>query len=88
MWVHRRLPPMHYMDKPTPTQHEGVAIGRETGVALESDLTIQIFVYPQAWAEHLLWASILLFILSRGPGAWSLDHLVEQHFVKRERFST
>jgi putative oxidoreductase len=37
---------------------------------------IQIFVYPQAWPEHLLWASILLFVLARGPGAWSLDRLV------------
>jgi hypothetical protein len=30
---------MHYMDKPTPTQLEGVGIGRETGVAVGSDLT-------------------------------------------------
>lgn len=36
---------------------------------------IQTFVYPQAWPEHLLWASILLFVLARGPGAWSLDRL-------------
>ena len=32
---------MHYMDKPTRTQLEGVAIGRETGVALGSDLTAE-----------------------------------------------
>lgn len=37
---------------------------------------IQAFVYPQAWPEHLLWASILLFVLARGPGAWSLDRLL------------
>jgi putative oxidoreductase len=35
--------------------------------------TIQLFVYPQAWAEHLVWGSILLFLLTRGAGAISLD---------------
>ena len=34
---------------------------------------IQTFVYPSAYAEHLTWASILLFLLTRGGGAWSLD---------------
>jgi putative oxidoreductase len=37
---------------------------------------IQLFVYPNAWSEHLLWAAALLFILMRGPGALSLDHLI------------
>jgi putative oxidoreductase len=36
--------------------------------------TIQLFVYPDAWPEHLVWGSILLFLLTRGPGAISLDH--------------
>ncbi len=39
-------------------------------------LVIQTFVYPQAWVEHLTWASILVFLLTRGPGAISLDHLI------------
>ena len=30
--------------------------------------TIQLFVYPDAWPEHLVWGSILLFLLTRGPG--------------------
>ena len=38
--------------------------------------TIQLFVYPDAWSAHLIWASILLFLLTRGPGAISLDHLI------------
>jgi putative oxidoreductase len=38
--------------------------------------TIQLFVYPQAWPEHLTWVSILLFLLTRGPGAISLDHVI------------
>lgn len=36
---------------------------------------IQIFVYPGHWGEHLLWASLLLLLLARGPGKVSLDHL-------------
>lgn len=39
-------------------------------------LTIQLFVYPQAWPEHLVWGSILLFLLTRGAGAASLDRLL------------
>lgn len=39
-------------------------------------MTIQLFVYPQAWSEHLVWGSILLTLLTRGGGAISLDHLV------------
>ncbi|THK38977.1 DoxX family membrane protein [Ensifer sp. MPMI2T] len=38
--------------------------------------TIQVFVYPDHWAEHLMWTSLLLLILSRGPGGLSVDHLV------------
>lgn len=37
---------------------------------------IQTFVYPSAYSEHLTWASILLFLLTRGGGHWSLDHLL------------
>jgi putative oxidoreductase len=37
---------------------------------------IQVFVYPSAWTDHLLWSSILVFLLTRGPGALSLDHLI------------
>lgn len=36
---------------------------------------IQIFVYPDAWATHGLWAAPLLAVVARGPGAWSVDHL-------------
>jgi putative oxidoreductase len=35
---------------------------------------IQIFVYPNAWSDHLLWAAALTLVLTRGPGAFSVDH--------------
>jgi putative oxidoreductase len=37
---------------------------------------IEIFVYPDAWPTHLSWAGLLLPIIARGGGAWSLDALL------------
>ena len=39
-------------------------------------LVIQLFVVPGGWPEHILWFSLLLLIVARGPGAISLDHLI------------
>lgn len=36
---------------------------------------IEIFVYPDAWPTHLTWAGLLLLLVARGGGAWSLDRL-------------
>lgn len=36
---------------------------------------IEIFVYPDAWPTHLSWAALLLPLVLRGGGAWSLDNL-------------
>ncbi|MEY4982460.1 MAG: hypothetical protein RIR62_726 [Pseudomonadota bacterium] len=36
---------------------------------------IQIFVYPDAWMTHGLWAAPLLAVVAMGPGRWSVDHL-------------
>jgi putative oxidoreductase len=37
---------------------------------------IQIFVFPEAWVTHGLWAAALLVIAAQGPGRLSLDHLL------------
>ena len=37
---------------------------------------IQLFVYPEAWATHGLWAACFLALIARGPGRLSLDHLL------------
>jgi putative oxidoreductase len=34
---------------------------------------IQLFVYPDAWPTHLSWAGLLLPLIARGGGKWSLD---------------
>jgi putative oxidoreductase len=39
-------------------------------------LTIQLFVFPHAWPEHLTWSALLLVLLTRGAGVLSLDHLI------------
>ena len=39
-------------------------------------VVIQTFVYPDAWTDHLLWASGLLLLLTRGGGKVSLDYLI------------
>ena len=36
---------------------------------------IQIFVYPDAWPTHLSWAGLLLYLVARGAGKASLDHV-------------
>jgi putative oxidoreductase len=63
----------------------GLATRLATLPLLGMILVIQALVYPQAWVDHLLWGSILLFLLSRGPGAISLDALIERRFANGQR---
>ena len=39
-------------------------------------LVIEVFVYPDAWSTHLSWAAILLFLVAKGGGTWSLDRVL------------
>ncbi len=41
---------------------------------------IEIFVYPQNWPDHLLWAGSLLYVIARGPGAFSIDALIRRRY--------
>ena len=34
---------------------------------------IQFFVYPDAWPTHLTWATLMLYLMSRGARPVSLD---------------
>ena len=54
----------------------GLATRLATVPFLSMIVVIQTFVYPNAWTEHLVWTSILLFLLTRGAGALSVDHLI------------
>lgn len=37
---------------------------------------IQIFVFPEAWGVHGLWAASLLAVMAWGPGRLSLDRVI------------
>ncbi len=47
-------------------------------------LVIQLFVYPENWPDHLLWGSILAYLVTRGAGAISLDHVIGRRLFGRE----
>lgn len=40
-------------------------------------VTIQLFIYPDAWPTHLSWAALLLYLIGRGAGALSFDKLLK-----------
>jgi len=44
-------------------------------------LTIQLFVYPDAYPTHGTWAAVLLYLMARGPGVLSIDHLIARRYA-------
>lgn len=53
---------------------------RPTALALLGmTLTIQIFVYPNAFDTHGVWAVALLYLAKFGPGTLALDRLLGWH---------
>lgn len=44
---------------------------------------IEIFVYPDAWPTHLSWAGLLLPLVVRGGGTWSLDYFRRSRLLQR-----
>jgi hypothetical protein len=53
-------------------------------LAIAASITvIRLFVYPSAWTENLVWASILVMLLTRGAGALSVDFLIDRYFEKQ-----
>jgi putative oxidoreductase len=52
-------------------------------VLLGMTTVIEVFVYPLAWPTHIQWAAMLLVLLCRGAGTWSLDHWLWRRFGQR-----
>ncbi|MGH6847021.1 MAG: DoxX family protein [Methylocella sp.] len=46
---------------------------------------IEIFVYPYAWPEQGVWAACFLVVIARGPGIFSLDHLLARRWSRGEK---
>jgi putative oxidoreductase len=61
-----------------------IGLGTRFGAAALLGLTfvIQVFVYPENWSEHLLWASLLAYFLCRGAGVLSLDHMIARILLR------
>lgn len=60
----------------------GLATRLGAAAMLGMTLVIQLFVYPQSYPDHLLWAGPLVYLVVRGPGVISLDHLIRRRFVR------
>jgi len=50
-------------------------------VLLGMTTVIEVFVYPEAWPTHIQWAAMLLVLLCRGAGAFSVDHYLWRRFA-------
>ncbi|MFI4868947.1 MAG: DoxX family protein [Steroidobacterales bacterium] len=51
-------------------------------VLLGMTTIIEVFVYPQAWPTHIQWAAMLLVLLCRGAGSFSIDHWLRRRFFR------
>ena len=51
-------------------------------VLLGMTTVIEVFVYPQAWPTHIQWAAMLLVLLCRGAGTFSLDYWLRRRFLE------
>ena len=60
----------------------GLATRLGAAAMLGMTLVIQTFVYPQSYPTHLLWAGPLLYLILRGPGVLSIDHLIRKRFAR------
>lgn len=56
----------------------GLATRLSALALLGMTLTIQLFVYPDAYPTHGVWAAVLLYLLVQGPGKISLDNWVSR----------
>ena len=71
-----------------PLLFAGIATRLATLPLLGMIAVIQLFVYPNAWSDHLMWASALLLVLTRGPGFFSLDHVIARMRTTRTSLSS
>ena len=47
---------------------------------LAMTLVIEVFVYPGAYPTHGVWATVLLYLIAKGPGVVSVDHLLARRY--------
>ena len=83
------LPPELAAELATVGEHAGavmLVLGLATRLSalglLGMTLVIQLFVYPDAWATHLSWAGLMLYLAGRGGGTLALDHVLARGLFK------
>jgi putative oxidoreductase len=55
----------------------GFATRLSAAILLVMTVVIQVFVLPEAlWTVHAYWAALLLVLMTVGPGAVSVDHVI------------
>jgi putative oxidoreductase len=60
----------------------GLATRPAALMLLGMTVVIEVFVYPQAWPTHIQWAAMLLVLLCRGAGTWSVDQLLWRRWMR------
>ncbi len=58
----------------------GLATRLSAAALLAMTLVIEIFVYPDAWPTHGVWATCFLLVIARGPGMLSIDAIIGRRF--------
>ena len=61
----------------------GLATRYSALALLAMTMVIEVFVYPEAYPTHGVWAAVLLYLIARGPGAISVDHLLAARMARR-----
>ena len=82
------IPPVAAAWLATIMEHTGsilLALGLGTRFAalalLGMTMVIEIFVYPDAWPTHLSWAGLMLPLILKGGGRFSLDAAIGKRFA-------
>jgi putative oxidoreductase len=59
----------------------GIAARFGAAACLGLIAVIQVVVYPENWPDHLVWGTLLLYVLTRGPGPISVDRFVARNWL-------
>src|SRR3990167_6691458 len=49
-------------------------------ILLGMTLVIHLFVYPDAYPTHGVWAAVLLLLVAKGPGLLAIDQLIARRY--------
>ena len=82
------IPPVAAAWAATITEHTcsimlALGLGTRFGALALLGMTtvIEVFVYPDAWPTHLSWAGLMLPLILKGGGRFSLDALIGKRFA-------